>query len=260
VGGDVADDRAGDRRQGHVRPGRPDRPANLRTLEIAATHGKDHSDHMLVGALAWLALAAAPVDKPKIFAYRGDNAISGNPNVTLTDRAEKAMEYYDACTSGCGTCGQKPCTPQEVAGDLFTAQYSHPILAQVQTTGAFQIGTQCASFPTGVGDNGTLVDCQASPPSFIYHPSDLIIRDAAGCVRSLFTAELVQDDQCAATDPGVHFLYDEEGHLWFGVPPAPAGDMSFAHLVCMDQAGGRPRGILCGASHDVTVTLGAPTP
>ena len=33
-------------------------PTTIRTLEIAGTHGRDHSDHMIVGALALLATAA----------------------------------------------------------------------------------------------------------------------------------------------------------------------------------------------------------
>ena len=225
-------------------------PKTLRTLEIAATHGDDHSDHMLVGAAAWLALAATQVSTaPQIFAYRGDNIANEAANVTPSDRGELAFaKYLGPCVGAC------PVDPT-----LQLRQRRYPILARASTSGAFQIGSQCASFTGNVGDNGTLVAC-AGAPSFTYAATDLAVRHTGGCVRSLFTAELVEDTACAAGDPGVHFLYDQDGHLWFGVPPAPAADMSFAHLVCMDAAGGRPRGALCGASHDVTVTLGAPTP
>src|SRR2546426_8126954 len=46
------------------------RPQTIRTLEIAATHGADHSDHMLVGALALLATARAETHADLV-SYRG---------------------------------------------------------------------------------------------------------------------------------------------------------------------------------------------
>lgn len=236
-------------------------PNNLRTLEIAGTHGDDHSDHMLVGAATWLALAATPVRTPTIFAYRGDNIAAEPENVMPTARTEQALGFYAACALDCAPCGQACQLGDLPAPESAVLLHSYPILAASVRAGQFQIGTQCASFPDGVGDNGTLVDCPADDtPKFTYTSNDLVIRDPGGCVRSLFTAELVEDSACAADDPGVHFLYDQDQHLWFGVVPAPAADMSFSHLVCMDAAGGRPRGVLCGASHDVTVTLGQPPP
>ena len=49
---------------------RETQPVLVRTLEVAATHGRDHSDHMLVGALSLLAIARAN-SRADVLAYRG---------------------------------------------------------------------------------------------------------------------------------------------------------------------------------------------
>src|SRR5262245_12656680 len=56
-------------------------PTTIRTLEIASTHGHDHSDHMLVGALAVLAIARSSVDA-ELISYRGYNINDEPPNAS----------------------------------------------------------------------------------------------------------------------------------------------------------------------------------
>src|SRR5215510_11774241 len=82
-------------------------PAALRTLDVASTHGRDHSDHMLVGALAVLATAASP-RSPALLSYRGYN-IDGEPvnaSPALFARSLDPLARYHACASGCAPCGQ----------------------------------------------------------------------------------------------------------------------------------------------------------
>ncbi|HEY0191999.1 MAG TPA: hypothetical protein VGC42_12855, partial [Kofleriaceae bacterium] len=93
-------------------------PGTVRTLEIAATHGAEHSDHMLVGALALLATAASS-SSPQLAAYRGDN-IAGEPvnaDADTAGRTSEAYGYYAACATGCAACGTACTTDKLTATD-----------------------------------------------------------------------------------------------------------------------------------------------
>src|SRR6185312_12589316 len=57
------------------------RPMTIRTLEIAATHGPDHSDHMLVGTLTLLAALQAG-STAQLLSYRGYNTSYESPTVS----------------------------------------------------------------------------------------------------------------------------------------------------------------------------------
>ncbi|HET9620110.1 MAG TPA: hypothetical protein VFP84_02000 [Kofleriaceae bacterium] len=235
-------------------------PATIRSLELAATHGDDHSDHMLVGAAAWLALAASPIPAagaPRLLSYRGDNIAGEAANNPAPDRAAQAFGYYAACATGCAPCGQACTADQLAAGDRGLLARAYPIGAATVAAGPFTIGAQCVTFPKA-GDNGSLITCVPGQNAFAYDPATLVVAGGPGCVSSVLTGELVGAADCPADARGGHFLYDTEGHLWLGVLPAPAADMSFAHLACVDAVGGRPRGVLCGAPRDVKVSLGAP--
>ncbi|HEY6034227.1 MAG TPA: PIG-L family deacetylase, partial [Kofleriaceae bacterium] len=93
------------------------RPRTIRTLEVAATHGDDHSDHMMVGALAVLAHARAGV-AAELLSYRGYD-IAGEPANDLapaTAIAADAFAHYSACAEGCAPCGD--------ACPMFSATYA----------------------------------------------------------------------------------------------------------------------------------------
>src|SRR5206468_3696613 len=74
-------------------------PATIRTLEISATHGYDHSDHMMVGSLTQLALART-TNHAQIISYRGYNINDEPVNLTDADYAKSSlfMRAYGACT------------------------------------------------------------------------------------------------------------------------------------------------------------------
>src|SRR6185503_4262964 len=89
-------------------------PTTIRTLDIAATHGHDHSDHMIAGALAVLATARSSVD-PELISHRGYNIDDDPPNANprLFQRSVDALAFYEACAIGCAPCGQA-CTFDDV--------------------------------------------------------------------------------------------------------------------------------------------------
>src|SRR5678815_3033697 len=82
-------------------------PTTIRMLEIAATHGHDHSDHMMAGALTVLAIAQSSVDA-ELISHRGYNIDDEPPNASprLYQRSVGALAYYEACATGCAPCGQ----------------------------------------------------------------------------------------------------------------------------------------------------------
>lgn len=82
-------------------------PRTIRTLEVAGTHGTDHSDHMLVGAMAVLARERAGGDA-ELLSYRGYD-ITAEPAddfAPITAIADDAFARYSACAEDCAACGE----------------------------------------------------------------------------------------------------------------------------------------------------------
>src|SRR6185295_12253666 len=87
--------------------------------------------------------------------------------------------------------------------------------------------------------------------------------DAGGRIRAGDRClQLDGDNQLIAGDcrggPRGYFLFDDEGHLWAGVPPAPAPGMAGDHTLCLVGIGGSVRADLCGATRDQRWALGRP--
>ncbi len=99
-------------------------PQTIHTLEVAATHGDDHADHEIVGALAVIATGGAV----PLYSSRGYNINSEPANVSA-DRvslADAAFAHYAACAEGCAPCGTAcPAFSPTYAGYL---ERSYPIL------------------------------------------------------------------------------------------------------------------------------------
>lgn len=234
-------------------------PTTLRTLEIAGSHGDDHSDHMLVGALSVLGAAKAS-RHPELLAYRGDN-IAGEPanaDASTVERSTQALAFEAACTTGCAPCGTACSADKVDASDLALSQRRYPIAMQAPATGRLRIGDTCVHVER-TGNNGSMVDC-AIAEDWEYSAVG-VVRSAVGagiCLDAILTGELI-GGTCGANagpdGPGEQFYFDDEGHLWAGVVPAPQSDMARAHLDCVAVAGGRPRGVLCGGADIPTVEI-----
>jgi LmbE family N-acetylglucosaminyl deacetylase len=226
-------------------------PTTLRTLEVAATHGRDESDHMMAGALAVLATAAS-AQAPAIISARGDNISDAAANVdpAIAARSAGALERYAACASQCATCGEACALDQLDPEDAGRLQRSYPI-AMHTAAGLLRTEAGCVTV-TVAGANAAIGDCATAPSWTLDAHGQLRATDL--CLRALITGEIVATP-CTDDGVGGRFFFDDEGHLWSGLVPAPADNMAFAHLGCLINAGGRPRVALCGATRAPTWQL-----
>jgi LmbE family N-acetylglucosaminyl deacetylase len=217
-------------------------PKLVRTLEIAATHGYDHSDHMLVGALALLATAASK-QHPAMFSYRGYDA-TGEPETgddALFARSADAFLHYQSCATGCARCGQA--CPSIDDEDALRLHRRYAVGMEQRGGGPLQLAGQCVLTPSATG-NAVMGDC-AGAPTWQVDVDGNLRSNADVCLDVLATGEIAAGS-CAAGDPGRRWFFDDEGHLWTGVAPAAQADMDFAHLYCLRVVDGQPRTGLCG--------------
>jgi LmbE family N-acetylglucosaminyl deacetylase len=218
-------------------------PATLRTLEIASTHGYDHSDHMLVGALTVLATAAS-AQGPELISYRGYNIEDEpeNKGPALFARSAGTLAHYEACATGCAPCGQT-CAIEPAAPHAIWLARRYAIGMRRAAEGKLRLGDGCITV-TGSGD-AAIGDC-ASAPTWQIGDRGTLRASTGPCLEALPTGEIIAST-CTSSDPGGRFFLDDEGHLWSGIVPAPEGNMDFAHLYCVGLTDGRPRAGLCGA-------------
>ncbi|MBL0220200.1 MAG: VCBS repeat-containing protein [Myxococcales bacterium] len=217
-------------------------PQTIRTLEISATHGRDHSDHMLVGALTTLAAAAAG-SQAALIAYRGYD-IEEEPETLiddLYDRSVNLLAHYDACATGCSTCGTA--CPAISPSHAIWLRRRYAVGMRRTAAGVLRGGGMCV----GINTDGTPTfgPCPVKPTHWEL-TADGHLRTLEGrCLGALLTGELVTSASCS-NEPRFRFFLDDEGHFWLGVPPLAEASMDYAHLMCLGVAGGRPRASLCG--------------
>jgi LmbE family N-acetylglucosaminyl deacetylase len=208
-------------------------PSTIRTLEVAATHGVDHSDHMLVGALAVLARASSPIE---LLSYRGYN-INGEPIdafAPVTPVANDAFAHYTACTEDCASCGEA-CT-------MFSATYA----GYMQRRYAVRIGRRASGALVSDGAcanaDGTVTAANCAAPTLWHFDRDGALHVADQCITVQSTGELIAGSCDAATPVSL----DEEGHIWIAVAPPPASGLDLTHLDCLAAVDGHVRAMLCG--------------
>ncbi|MFT3694326.1 MAG: FG-GAP-like repeat-containing protein [Kofleriaceae bacterium] len=213
-------------------------PATVRTLEVASTHGRDHTDHMIVGAISLLAIARAH-SHADVIAYRGYSMLTEPTNKApaMLAATSNMVTYYEACTGKCAPCGEacETIEPQHVAwfARRYAIGFRHHASGRLQTDGGCVDGslaiTDCATAPTWTFDDGAL--------------------ELAGqCLQITATGDAMLG---ACTNP---LFVDDEGHIWSTRQPAPDPDMAYAHLWCLapTESGG-VHARLCGRDQ------GAPT-
>jgi LmbE family N-acetylglucosaminyl deacetylase len=220
-------------------------PTALRTLEVAATHGHDHSDHMLVGALAVLATAQARAH-PEVTSYRGYNVERepANADPALFARARDIMARYQSCTAHCAPCGQ-PCPIEHIPPpDLGWLHRRYAVGMRWRGDGQLRQGDGCIAAPRA-GDAAAIVDC-AGAPSWQLDDTGALRSSDGLCLTVRATGDVIAQP-CGALGPGGRFFLDDEGHLWSGLVPPPRATPEHAALYCVGQAAGRPRADMCGA-------------
>lgn len=221
------------------------KPTTIRTLEIAATHGRDHSDHMIVGALALLGTAAAH-SQAELIAYRGYGTEEEPENLTdtLFDRSANLVAHYDACATGCAECGLA-CVSISSAHTVWLHR-RYAVGMRRTAAGVLRRDGLCAS--ANADGPPQLGPCGAQPTRWEL-TADGLLRANGRCIGALPTGELVASPTCSA-DPIRRFFLDDEGHIWLGTPPLPDAGMAYAHLMCLGAEGGQLRAGLCGRDAD----------
>jgi LmbE family N-acetylglucosaminyl deacetylase len=222
-------------------------PTRIRTLEVASTHGRDHSDHMVVGAIAVLAIARAN-SNADLVAYRGYETVAEPPNKVpaVYDSAFDVLAHYEACAADCdAACGDACTTIDETHVEWLKRRYA--IGFRRSGGGRLRSGNDC------VGLDASIVSCDVAPNWVI---------DSAGELRSGNVCLTVGDS--VTTGPCLggrerRFFVDDEGHIWSGVPAAPQTGMDYAHLQCLATSGGRVTAQLCGKDRAPTWELAPAT-
>jgi LmbE family N-acetylglucosaminyl deacetylase len=222
-------------------------PTTIRTLEIAATHGRDHADHMIVGALATLAAARAGYAHALLW-FRGYGIVE-EPETNAGARFDRAfvmLARYHACASRCASCGEACDTFNEAHQNWVRRRYAVG-RRTAPVSGRLRLGGRC----TVLDASGalTLGDCAAAP-AWRFEASGAL-RAADRCLGARPTGELIADAAGSAAtacpSDGAHrFLLDDEGHIWVGLPPAPATVKFGVHATCIDE---RARASACGEGH-----------
>jgi LmbE family N-acetylglucosaminyl deacetylase len=229
---------------------RETQPATVHTLEVAATHGNDHSDHMIVGALALLAMARAN-SHADVISYRAYSSSGEAPNKVpaIYDDTFGMLAHYEACTAKCAPCGTA-CTKVDDAHVAWLSR-RYAVGFRPAVAGRLRTDTRCLSADL------TLGDCETAPSWRVGHDGEL---------RSV-------DDRCVDVGPSGdvsltncaggserRFFVDDEGHLWSGLPPAPTSNMDYAHLWCLAPTDiGGVAAQLCGRDSAPTWEFAPPT-
>lgn len=227
-------------------------PQTIRTLDLSGTHGDDHSDHMMVGALAQLALAETSSDA-ELLGYRGYNINYEPANLgeDVFQRASLFMRAYSACLVSCdGECGVSPCSTVDDSRYFNFLHRHYPIGMQDEPVTAVLSSSAGCMHIQGDGD-AVLAACD-SAPDMTLEPAGLIRVDGQ-CLQVDENDELELGD--CEPDPSRHFELDDEGHLWSGVAPDPSPNMLYNHSTCVFANGGVLEAGTCGGSRDWRWTL-----
>ncbi|HEY5945591.1 MAG TPA: hypothetical protein VIV40_08865, partial [Kofleriaceae bacterium] len=210
-------------------------PTEVHALELAGTHGRDHSSHMLSSAFVLWAAARIGFDGPMTW-HRGYNVdvepitLDGAPH----DAAKTMLGYYEACSSDCGPCGTSCDSFSPPHQVWLQRQYASSRVIEPRGRLAHDAG--CLSADLAVADCALGADVQLSADGA------LTIGDA--CIASTPEGGVTLAP-CARTAEQ-YWVLDDEGFLWNGAPPGPAGDMSYTHVRCLATADARASTPVCG--------------
>jgi len=212
-------------------------PRTIRTLELASTHGRDHADHVMVGAVTLVAVAAS-VSNPELIAFRGESTELETTNLIapLFERSAGILARYEACAEDCAVCGEACPTITDERATWLRRRYA--ISLRRTAAGALRSGTECVL--ADPGGNLALGSCAAAEPWELV--ADGTLHVGARCLAVVASGELVAGDTCEP-DSAHRFFFDDEGHVWIGTPP-PATPGGPLHCLVLDA--GRPSIGRCG--------------
>ena len=178
-------------------------PGELHTLDLSATHGRDHSSHLFTASFALWASARLGLRTPMTW-HRGYNVEPETPTLSETDMivAQGMLGYYEACADG-RTCGEASTQVLPEHATWLARQYAHH----------------------------RVVDTTVGEWTLVFNE---LWKDGA-CL----TAHM---DGTTAMEPcdnsiGQYWVVDDERHVWSGLPPLAGGDMSMDHVRCLTPDG-----------------------
>jgi LmbE family N-acetylglucosaminyl deacetylase len=225
-------------------------PHEIMTLDPTFLHGRDHSDHTLVGALAFVAAARAHVLGAFVM-YRGYNVDKEPVNKLerLVAQNERVLGFYWSCYASCGECGRTSCPklyPEHK--DYLHRRYSSARRLP-PLSGQLALGGACAGI---AGDAFAMTDCASAPIWQL--ATDATLRAPDGRCATVTGEGAVALAPCDGS-PGQALLLDDEGRLWSALPPATATEHD--HLLCLTDQGAA----LCGpdSQRDVRWALMRPS-
>ncbi len=226
-------------------------PDEIHALDLAASHGRDHSSHLLSSSFALWGAAQAGYPGAMRF-HRGYN-VDSEP-VTLSqddyDLVVPMLAYFEACYYGCAPCGS-PCTTLNEAHEIWMHRQYSSDRSPLDAHGPLALDGAAGLCAQASGTGLVLGDCARAPPVRIDATGHLQV--GSSCIASVAgLAEPVTLVPCA-NDPAQYWVADSEGHLWNGRPPDPSVDMALDHVRCLDLD------VDGGAAAPPGTTLVAPT-
>jgi hypothetical protein len=210
-------------------------PAQLHALDLAATHGRDHSGHLFSSAFAFWAAAQAGYAGP-IRWHRGYNVEFESP--TLGDSDYQAVVpmigYFEACYFGCGPCGTS-CSTLDVDHDKWLRRQYSLTRAPIEARGALALGDSGGCVSLTPQRQLVLGDCATAAQVHLSPGGNLVLGDA--CLASApGNYQPLALEPCQDT-PSQYWVVDSEGMVWNGRPPEAIPVMNYDHVRCLDAAG-----------------------
>ncbi|MEO6772604.1 MAG: FG-GAP-like repeat-containing protein [Kofleriaceae bacterium] len=222
-------------------------PSTIRTLEVSATHGDDHSDHMFVGTLTMLA-ALRSHSHAALLAYRGYD-INYEPATTpdeLYGYGSRSMRAYEACLTSCtgGLCGVSPCdTLDDPRYFNFVHRRYAVAIQQPPLEGVLHTDAGCLTATAGalaLGPCSAGADIELQPGG--------LVAVGGGCLE-IEPGGTLAIGACDPT-PAREFALDDEGHLFSAEPVVPQPALDTMHDLCVVGDGDGLRADVCGSARD----------
>ena len=226
-------------------------PRTIRTLEIAATHGRDHADHMMVGALTLLAVAESG-SGAELLSFRGYATENEPENVIdpLYDRSANNLAHYHACASDCGTCGTACPTIDDAHATWMRRRYA--VGLRTNLVGSLGFGDRCVQLHPMTGQPILGGECARHDDVALTAGGRIFLGDR--CMVIGPDDMLVTAASCAP-EAAHRFFLDDDGVLWSGAPAPPTQVTAGQHLRCVVPDGDRLRVAPCGDGNAPTWTL-----
>jgi hypothetical protein len=224
-------------------------PAQIHALDVAGTHGRDHSSHLMSSSFALWAAARAGYAGALRW-HHGYNVADNAPTLAGDDyaAARTMLSVFDACYFQWGTCGKPSLKVDAMEKAWLKRQYAFDRVVPAAGTLALAGTATCVSAtPDGVV---VLADCSAA--STLHFDANGQLSAAGSCATALPDGSVAIAPCSGAAEQ--YWLADTEGHIWNGAPPDATAGMEYDHVRCLapDLEGTFTAAPTCGATRAPT--------